>query len=160
MRSEIYRRGPGRAPDAYRKAAVIKGSVSLRAVAVPVLLVLLLASCAAESPKESESAIRFRAAMDAVCQAESSASTEEYRASYDAFAGNAHAYLHTLAAQVEREDAKVAARLFEAKQQVEETFRNPALYGPEVMVQRFDDLQEAMRDAASVLGLPEATCGA
>jgi hypothetical protein len=126
---------------------------------MPVLLALLLASCA-DGQKEPEGAIQFRAAMDAVCQAETNAGAEEYRASYDAFAGRAHAYLHTLAAQVQQEDAPVAARLLEAKQQVEETYRNPSFYGPEVMVQRFDDLQAAMREAASVLGLPEAACGA
>jgi hypothetical protein len=98
--------------------------------------------------------------MDAVCQAQTNADAKEYRASYDAFAGRAHAYLHQLAAQVQQENARVAARLLEAKQQVEETFRNPPFYGPEVMVQRFDDLEVAMRDAASVLGLPEAACGA
>jgi hypothetical protein len=159
MRSEIYRRPVPRAPVAPRNATVIKESVRAKVAAVPVLLVLLLAACA-ESGPSPERAARFRSAMDAVCQAETNANAREYRASYDAFAGKAHAYLHTLAAQVEREDPAVAARLFEAKQQVEETFRNPPFYGPTVMVQRFDDLEEAMREAAAVVGLPEATCGA
>jgi hypothetical protein len=98
--------------------------------------------------------------MDAVCQAEAYAGAKEYRDSFDVFEGQAHAYLHRLAAQVEREDAEVADTLFQAKQQVEETYRNPSFYGPQVMVQRYRDLEEAMRDAASVLGYPETTCGA
>jgi hypothetical protein len=132
-------------------------SVSPRAVAVAALF--LLAACA-EGEARPAGAGRFRAAMDAVCQAEAHAGAKEYRASFDVFEGQAHAYLHRLAAQVEREDAEVAETLFQSKQQVEETYHNPSFYGPRVMVQRYRDLEESMRDAASLLGYPETTCGA
>jgi hypothetical protein len=132
-------------------------AVSPRAVAVAA--VFLLAACA-EGEATPAGAGRFRAAMDAVCQAHAYAGAKEYRASFDVFEGQAHAYLHRLAAQVEEEDAEVAETLFQAKQQVEETYRNPPFYGPQVMVQRYRDLEESMRDAASLLGYPETTCGA
>jgi hypothetical protein len=121
--------------------------------------VFLLAACA-EGEARSAGEGRFRAAMDAVCQARAYAGAKEYRASFDVFEGQAHAYLHRLAAQVEREDAEVAETLFQAKQQVEETYRNPPFYGPQVMARRYRDLEESMRDAASLLGYPETTCGA
>jgi hypothetical protein len=120
---------------------------------------LLLAACAEDEARPAGGG-RFRTAMDAVCQAETYAEAKDYRASLDVFLGEAHAYLHRLAALVEREDREVAAALFEAKQQVEETYRDPFFYGPELMVRRFRDLEEAMRRAASVLGYPEATCAA
>jgi hypothetical protein len=137
----------------------MRSAESPRSMALAVAAAFLLAACA-EGEATSAEAGRFRAAMDAVCQAEAFAGAKEYRDSFDVFEGQAHAYLHRLAAQVEREDAEVADTLFLAKQQVEETYRNPAFYGPQEMVKRYRDLREAMRAAASVLGYPETTCGA
>jgi hypothetical protein len=122
--------------------------------------VMFLAVGCNDAPEGPTAPERFRVAMDAVCQAQSFAEQREYRASFDAFEGRAHAYLHQLGHQVERKDRAVAERLFEAKLQVEETFRNPSFYGPRVMAERFTDLQEAMRDAAAAVGLPEVACGA
>jgi hypothetical protein len=131
-----------------------------RTLALSLASVALLAAGCNEGTEQPTSAARFRAATDAVCQAQSFAEQREFRSSFDTFQGQAHAYLHQLAAQVEREDRSVAERLFEAKVQVEQTFRSPGFYGPQVMSDRFAALLEAMRDAARVLELPEVACGA
>jgi hypothetical protein len=120
---------------------------------------LVLVSCG-DQHGSSDEAASYRGAMDAVCQAQTFASQREYRAASDAFYDNAHAFLHAFAARVQERDAAAAGKLLETKEQVEVTFRDPSFYGSEVIVRRLLDLQDAMRGAAQVLGLPEVGCAA
>ena len=131
-----------------------------RALSSAILVAALLSACGGGGEAGDARDADFRSAMDGLCQAETYVSQQEYRAASDVFQGEAHEYLHQLAAELQEKHPAVAGSILEAKEQVETSFRDPSFYGPEEIVRRIGELRAALARGGEVLGLEGAGCAA
>lgn len=96
----------------------------------------------------------LQGAITAMCTSRNE--VEDPEAAEITFQDRAHQPLHLVATAVEDEDRALAARMLEAKQDVEEEFAGEA--DPAELEERLNGLIEVTAEALTALGIPSDTC--
>jgi hypothetical protein len=114
------------------------------------LLSLLGASCANGDSTETDT----DESLAGLCVARAAAASGQFTAAVAAFD---HGPLHPLAAEAQKKDRRVAARLLEAKQRVEALTTDPEASAAR-MSEELDRLIVATQNAQKVTGTSPTTC--
>jgi hypothetical protein len=110
-------------------------------------------------PIQDADSLWIRIAYQGLCDARTLAEAGDVQSAADTFESRAHAELHTLADRLSASDRDAAARLLEAKQQVEAVLSDPVTAAPETVAAGLLALEAEVANAAETLGLDRPTCG-
>jgi hypothetical protein len=131
----------------------------VRRLIVAVGVVAFATSCTGSEEKRPSTTDQSRGpqvAVEGLCEAETLASGGLLSEARRVFQDQSHAYLHTLAAQLQERDRALAAQLLETKQEVESSLQGAA--NPEVLSVQIGGLRAVVESAVAVVGLTNVGC--